>query len=256
MRKKGLIIRLAAGIMALSAVSCMKEDNTLRYNNATMGNIVEGTFLSDQGNSLNIVEQTCPGKLDTMMRAFIICDVLNNTAGKEKEFDIRLNYIANVLTKDALPSSTISDMSTLKNDPLVIRDIWVSGGYINMLVTTPVASKDGKKHEINLIWDQTNMTEGTYRFQISHNAQGEVLKENADNSNMSLASAYASFPLNKIIKEDEATVILEWQSYIINGSMISAKSESQRIERTYFKNTFEQVPSSSATETVSALNIE
>lgn len=67
---------IAACAAAFSAVSCTK-DNTIRYNNATMGNIVNGTFISDQGNTFTIVDQTCPGKLDTMKRAFVICDILS-----------------------------------------------------------------------------------------------------------------------------------------------------------------------------------
>lgn len=59
------IIAIAAGIAALAAASCSK-DNTIRYNNATMGNVVNGKFTSDQGNRFNVVDQTCAGKLDTM----------------------------------------------------------------------------------------------------------------------------------------------------------------------------------------------
>ena len=52
---KRLIIFIVAGIAALAATSCDK-DNTLRYNNFTMGNIVDGKFVSDQGNTFNVVE--------------------------------------------------------------------------------------------------------------------------------------------------------------------------------------------------------
>ena len=62
------IAGIAAGIIALAAVSCSKDD-TIRYNNATMGNIVDGRFVSDQGNIFNVMEQNCSGKLDTMKRA-------------------------------------------------------------------------------------------------------------------------------------------------------------------------------------------
>lgn len=47
---------MAACIMA--AASCQKDD-TLYYNNLTMGNIVDGRFVSDQGNIFNVVEVAC-----------------------------------------------------------------------------------------------------------------------------------------------------------------------------------------------------
>ena len=58
------IIGCTAALIALAAVSCSK-DTTIRYNNATMGNIVSGRFVSDQGNTFNVVEQNCIGKLDS-----------------------------------------------------------------------------------------------------------------------------------------------------------------------------------------------
>ena len=77
---KRLIIFIVAGIAALAATSCDK-DNTLRYNNFTMGNIVDGKFVSDQGNTFNVVEQTCSGRLDTLERAIILCDILYQEEG-------------------------------------------------------------------------------------------------------------------------------------------------------------------------------
>lgn len=235
-----IIIAMVAGIAALA--SCQK-DETLRYNNATMGNVVNGQFISDQGNRFNVVEQICAGKLDTMKRAFIICDVLNAAEGNE-EFDVRLSYVSPVLTKDAVPSSEINDLSTLKNDPILLTDMWISGGYVNLYMTIPVARSSNKPHEITFVLDQKDQTEGLYTFLIRHNASGEVLKENADNSGMVLAGAYASFPVSSIIKEDTAKIRIKWQSYMVAGQgIVSAKSEEYTADRAYVKGSFEHVPS-------------
>lgn len=238
---KRIIISIAAGMIALA--SCQKDD-TLRYNNATMGNVVNGMFTSDQGNVFNIVEQNCSGKLDTMKRAFVICDVLNAAPEGNKEYDVRLNYISPVLTKEAIPSSEATDPSVLMNDPILLTDIWISGGYVNLHLTVPVARTNGKPHILNFILDQGEKSDSTYTFRIRHDASGEVLKENTDNSSLMLASAYASFPVSSIIKEDTANICIKWQSYIVAGqNIISAKSEEYSIKRTYTKNTFEHVPS-------------
>ena len=78
-RIKGIIIC----IIAAAFISSCKQDETLRYNNLTMGNIVNGTFVSDQGNIFNVVEKTCEGNLEEMERALVICDVLKLKPGTE-----------------------------------------------------------------------------------------------------------------------------------------------------------------------------
>ena len=50
----GKTIMILAAAAAL--ISC-KQDETLMYNNMTMGNVIDGTFVSDQGNIFNIVER-------------------------------------------------------------------------------------------------------------------------------------------------------------------------------------------------------
>ena len=71
---------IAAAMIFLAAISC-KEDETLRYNNMTMGNAVEGTFVSDQGNIFNVVENPCKGDILAAERSLVVCDVLNKTKG-------------------------------------------------------------------------------------------------------------------------------------------------------------------------------
>ncbi len=249
MRKtKGLIFILAAAVIGLAATSCAKENNTLRYNNATMGNIVNGVFMSDQGNIFNVTEQTCEGRLDTMKRAFIICDVLQNTADKEKEYDIRLNYIGRVLTKDAIAKSEIADLETYMNDPIVLIDFWFSGGYANMYLMVPVKRNDGKSHEINLLHEKK---ENGYKFIVRHDAAGEILKEDGSNSDLIFAYAYASFPISSIISEDTAKVEIEWNSYSVSGSIVTAKTKILTADDEYKKSAYEQVPPTAYSNTLS-----
>ena len=168
------ILAITACLTALAAASCTK-DNTIRYNNATMGNIVNGTFTSDQGNIFTIVDQTCPGKLDTMKRAFVICDILTQKTGTENEYEVRMNYISPVLTKDAIFTSTLSQ--ELANDPIILQSYWVSGGYINIYFAVPVIAESKIKHYINFEYDDTVSKEGTYTFHIRHDSNGEEFNE-------------------------------------------------------------------------------
>lgn len=237
------IITIAASIAALAAVSCSK-DNTLRYNNMTMGNMVNGKFISDQGNIFKVVEQECTGILDTMKRAFVICDVLNANADAENSYDVRLNYLASVLTKDALPMSTITDNNLLINDPIILDNYWISGGYVNLYVMVPVKINSSAPHVLTFIQDDTVTEPGKYTFIIRHNANGETLKENSNaNNEMTLAGAYASFPIASLIKEKDAQVTLKWESYKVVGSyQVSADSEELSAIRLYSKDSYEQVP--------------
>lgn len=238
---KGIIIALAAGMLV--SASCTKVATELRYNNATMGNVVDGRFTSDQGNLFNVVEQNCSGKLDTMQRAFVICDVIKATEGATSEYDVRLNYMTPVLTKDPISSSEPLDPSAQKEDPLLLSDLWISGGYVNLYITVPIARKDNKIHTMNFILDETEEEKGTYTFIIRHDAAGEVLSETSDNSNLVLAGAYASFPVSSIIKEDSAKIKIKWKSYVVVGqNAVSAKTTDYTVERQYKKGAFEHVP--------------
>lgn len=245
------IIGCTAALIAFATVSCSK-DTTIRYNNATMGNIVSGRFISDQGNTFNVVEQHCLGKLDTMKRAFIVCDILNETEGASNEYDVRLNYIVNVLTKDPVTLSENTDEEKLVNDAIILSDFWISGGYVNAILTVPVKNNSGQKHLINFIHDDTAKTDSSYTFMIRHNAYGEVLKENQnENFDMVLANAYVSFPMSSVIKEDETKLVIKWQGYkIVDSGVVSSKTEEFKIERPYKKGTFEHVPAEKTSATL------
>ncbi len=239
MRKNRLIISVVGCMMALAAVSCAKEDNTIRYNNATMGNIVEGRYITDQGNTFNIVEQNCLGKIDTMKRAFTICDVLSKTEGAENEYDVRLNYISDVLTKKAKSADEIDDMDLYMNDPLILKGLWISGGYLNILVSVSVKYAESKPHELNLVYDKTG---GKYKFMIRHDAAGEIITEDGNNQGIGFALGYASFPISSIIEEKSATIEIEWKSYVYSDGVVSSKTITLKEERDYTKGDFEQIP--------------
>ena len=102
---KRIFLALGITVLSLASVSCAKDD-TLYYSNLTMGNIVDGKFISDQGNIFNIEEQECTGNLESLSRAMILCDVLKKTEGSENEYDIRLIDFVSVLEKDALTLET------------------------------------------------------------------------------------------------------------------------------------------------------
>lgn len=238
--------KLALFASALLLLLSCEEDTTLRYNNVTMADIIEGVIVSDQGNTFNIVEQTCPGNHNEMDRVMIICDVLAKTG--DNEYDIRLTRMADVLRKETkLLSGASEDEETVTRDPVTITDLWISGGYINMYVMFEIVPGSGKSHYMNLLWDQENSKDGKYRFELWHNANGEVFptEEGADNSDFKFGGSYVSFPISQIIEEQEAEITINCLSHkITDGYIWHSETVEHNITRRYSKNTFEHTPAS------------
>lgn len=251
--KKGLNIFIAA-IAAVSIVSSCQKDDTLQYNNATMGNIVDGRFVSDQGNIFNVVDQTCPGDLPSMSRAFVICDVLNRTAaGAENEYDVRVNQIATVLDKKVVSQAEVTE-EMLVQDPIHVEYAWISGGYMNLYIMVPMKAGSDTKHMINLVHegamiDSTSKEEisGTYRFTLRHNSNGDKITPE-QTINYVLGGGYVSFPLNSFIAEKEAKFSIEWVWHKNVGAGLSSEKETRSLVTTYSAEGFQHAPKSTTAQ--------
>ena len=244
-------ICLAAALMCLGAASC-KKDTTIQYANMTMGNVEGSTFVSDQGNIFHIVEHE-GGKLEELLkteRAYILCDVLSKTVGgQDNEYDIRLNDMAKVLTKDIVTLGTEASEEMLKEDPIDMRYCWFSGGYINFYIEFPTKEGSQTSHMINLIQKES---EKGYLFRLTHNAYGDTI-ENSANGRIVRAGGYVSFPISTLIKEDKAEVMVEWRWHKTAGEIISMETEVMGIKGTYTKDGFEH-PTKGAATTMAVMN--
>ena len=258
-----IIAFVSAAILCAGAVSC-KKDPTLQYNNLTMGNVTEGVFTSDQGNIFNVVEQdmACYGRLDTMKRAIILCDVLNQiTGGQENEYDVRLTAMYPVRVKDIILDGKVEDITpnakensgesteegtdegtdqnVYREDPVTISQVWISGGYINMYVTLPYKQSSKTIHEINLIKIETK---DGYAFRLVHNANGETMTDSTMYDFVE-GGGYFSFPISSIITEEEARVRFEWKWYRVLGTSIDLNSTDFYYTEFVYKKGYEHIPS-------------
>ena len=209
--KKILIITFAV----LAAISC-KKDETIRYNNITMGNIDGQTIISDQGNTFDIAESVYEFDFSEYEygRVILSCDVLKKTA--DKRYDIRLTGMASVLTKETVKASTITPESEASvSDHIIIKELWYGGGYINMLVQFARKKDSEKKHIINLVYDDLAVTDGEgkpdYSFILRHNAVGETPDEESRDE-YTRSTGYASFPVSSLITEDKAKISFTWNA--------------------------------------------
>lgn len=240
-------VYVAALAFALAAVSCQKDD-TLQYGNVTMGNVVDGSFVSDQGNSFNVVEQVCVGRIDTMKRAFVVCDVLRKTEGVEGCYDVRLTGLSSVLTKKPLVLSEIAEEEQKVQNPVRIKEMWYSGGYLNMYIMVPQKYGSKQPHLINLVLDDSATKGTSYTFELRHNGFGEVWSE--ENIDYVLAGAYVSFPIGNVISGDSAKVTLNWKWHKTVGSGYSLEIVDKSIEFDWKRESFEQAPLSLASKSV------
>lgn len=246
-----------AAMLGAATVSCQKDD-TIQYDNPTMGNIVDGTFTSDQGNIFNVVEQNCLGRLDTMKRAFVVCDVLKKTAGgADNEYDVRINQIANVLVKNAVPAEE-ADEETMVEDPVHIEYIWISGGYINMFVMFPIRTEGSGSHMINLVYEgeisETPAKDGvgSYRFTLRHNSFGDKIDHESSYQYV-LSGGYVSFPMSTFISEDKANIRIDWLWHKSAGAGLSSETEYKTLTGTFTQDGYQHAPTALASRSVTSV---
>lgn len=244
------IFGLALSVILTVGVSSCKKDTTIAYNNVTMGNVVNGRYVSDQGNIFNIVEQNCNGKIDTMTRVYTVCDILNKTAGgAENEYDVRLNYYIEPLCKSALKLSQMTEeqKKEVGSDPISITKAWFSGGYLNLEFYCEFKSGSKVSHFINLVQNDVVTKDGFYVLKLHHNSYGDS-SNHEDATGLRLGYGYASFPISSILPAgtEEADIELKWDWYIDNQPGYSPELKESSIKGKYKKDGFEHAPAQKA----------
>lgn len=238
---------------AIAALTSCKKDDTLKYNNLTMGNVVDGTFTSDQGNIFTVVEKNCKGELENMKRAIVLCDVLRKVEGTENEYEIRLNQMAEVLAKDPITKTEAdADTEMSVQDPIYIYDRWISGGYINLFLQYETKVGSTKKHLVNLVLDEEELEKGNYVFTLRHNSEGESMVHGA--TNPVLGGSYVSFPITELIKEDRAEITIKFKWYKSIGQGWGSETQENSYKLSYTKGGYEQAPATLASKATTNLN--
>ena len=231
-------------LLALCALTACKKDDTLRYGNMTMGNIHGESIISDQGNTFNIVENLFNINLSSYQseRVMVLCDVLRETAANT--YDIRLTGITEVLAKNVKTMAESTPEENLSaDDPLIIREIWYSGGYLNISIEIAIKRGSESIHYINLIREEDVEKDGEYTFILRHNALGEV--PSADDREYTSSIGYVSFPIANIIKGDEAKLNLKWKSFkATNGWYSFYDSENINKGFNWSRSGYEHTPAS------------
>ena len=274
------IIRIAAALAAFMIMASCAKDDTIRYNNITLGNFVGDKFVSDQGNEFTIVENMTGEKFDGIKRAIMQCDVLRKVQGTENGYEVRVHYVGEVLTKSPVETAVAAaEPKMIVEDPIKIEDAWISGGYLNMYVMFEVQAfpqKEDSKHMVNLVFTESEVGSGKYNLTLRHNSFGETLapaeddsedengtegSEGGDNSEdedpeassqmsvkatdliqWGLSGAYVCFQLSDLIQEQSAQINLIWKEHVIIDNMWMTETHERKATLTYSKDNFEQAP--------------
>ena len=224
---KHIIYTFTVIFLCSCAADMYSDYDSIYDSNVTMGNIVEGKFISDQGLSYNIIDQTCEDKLDGIKRAMISCDIINKI--DEKNYDIILNDVEEIFTKSPIDSTAVTNEDNLIENPINIGEVWYSGGYLNMLISFPVKKDSSQAHLINLVRNDEKSSTGNHEFTFRHNAFGEIIT--TEDIDFVLAGRYVSFPLTHFFKQDETNIqiILNWTSNTTEDGVWSAATKKNKI---------------------------
>ena len=229
-------------LLIIAAFASCKKDDTLRYNNITMGNIDGETIISDQGNTFNIVESLYKVELDKYKRVLLSCDVLSETG--ENTYDVKLNDIIPVLEKEVKTMDDSTEEEDLNvNDPLIIKDVWYSGGYLNLIIEFFYKAGSENPHFINLLHEISG--DGKHIFTLRHNALGELPYEKLADETYYLHGGYVSFPISRVIEGDSADIVLNWKSYKFSpDGQALADSHDETKEYKWTRGGYEHAPRS------------
>jgi len=223
---------------SLFMISSCSEDRTILYNDLEMGDIISGKFVNDAGITFTAVEQECEGRLDTMGRAIIRCDILEKVSASE--YEVRLKEMSKVLKKECLISDEVEDIDALGEDPAFINQAWISAGYLNLASRITFIQNSSKRHLLNLLYDKTRDNTDTLHFELRHNAYGECYPttgmieagtEVPEGAGYSVGVAYASFPIMKFLPEgkDSIPIKIKYTWYVTVNDEITPDTYTKEV---------------------------
>ena len=211
-------------ISATMMTSCLDESDAL-YSETTMGNIESGKFVTDAGLTYTFTHQNCDGRIDTLKRAIVACDVLEKTS--ETTYNACLNSFAPVMVRAPRRMSAYSD-EVLGTDAINLAQGWFSGGYLNAFYYISAFSGSSTVHTIDLAFNDVRSSKSdTLFFELRHNGYGEVFDNVLYGDAWVIASGYASFPIDQLIPsgKSSAPVSISWSWYRQTGDAYITERE-------------------------------
>ena len=219
------ISRFVLFAMLLSVVgltSCLDDDkHEWLHMKESWGTVIgtqeEFKIVTDLGNTLLVVENNDPSfQIEDSMRVVVTFTELEQRG--ENVFDIRINAIRELLTKDPLYSSQLNEqqVDSVGNDPIEALYAWFGNGqYLNIEFGIYFSDLQ-KSHMLNLVVDEEHSTDEQVYVQLKHNAFDDDVRKYEGYGRV-------SFDIADLIPEgkDQIIVVLEWKDYAYLPQTIS-----------------------------------
>ncbi|MDD4032775.1 MAG: NigD-like protein [Bacteroidales bacterium] len=210
--KHFLNLMILMGLMAILLPSCIKDDDNDWGNYYISYGVVQSsgsgfTILTDEGKILTILENRYPGyQLVSGKRLVVNYTIL---ATKDFGYDVRINELSDLLTKNPVLSSTLSALQqdSIGHDPVEVSDMWFGGEkYLN--INFEVYRNDPNlKHFINLVVDENTSASNRKVLQFRHNAY--------EDNTITRAPGRVSFDVSSLLPDgmDSIKLVIEWRTY-------------------------------------------
>jgi hypothetical protein len=113
------------------------------------------------------------------MRVLANYEILSDKDKSKKVYEVKVNGFYQLLSKPLVNESFILEdeaarRDSIGNDPFCVVDAWFGGDYLNIDFNLYYSRSSGKKHMINLIYDDTRQVSDTLYLTLRHNAYGEI----------------------------------------------------------------------------------
>lgn len=198
-------LKIAVILILILTVSCEKNDDYYSLSDIwiSLGFIDQSqsdgsfTIQLDNGDTLFPVANAVPYfKTKDSMRVMANFTILDEVDESENRFFVKINNLYEILYKEIIPI-TNNNSDSLGNDPVKIKDIWISNNILNIEFNYTGGEKI---HFINLAYSEESLTDPQQPIELDfrHNAYSDNGKYNLQ--------GLVSFNLNKLKQSTSDTV--------------------------------------------------
>ncbi len=244
---------LFALLSAVGLTSCLDDDKHEWLHMKECWGTVIGTqnefkIVTDLGNTLMVVENGDPSfQVEDSMR--VVANFTELEQKGENVYDIRINAMRQLLTKDPLYSSQLNEqqVDSVGYDPIEMLYAWFGGPYLNIEFGAYFSDMQ-KAHMLNLVVDEERSTDERVYVTLTHNAFGDA--------RMYRGYGRVSFNIADLLPEgkDQIVVVLGWTDYAQLPQTTSGNFRYSKNETTL--ETYTLLRKGSISETASTLSVQ
>jgi len=208
-------------VSAFMFFGCMDDSDDAYVSYGVIKNVSSSDnyqILTDKGNTLVVTKSHSSEAIENDKRVLVNFEIKSDKEKSKKVYEVEVNGFYQLLSKPLVPESFIQAAEETRRDSIG-RDAfinvyaWFGGEYLNINFETYFSEYSGRKHLINLVWDDTRTDSDTLYLTLCHNAYGE--KPAYNDMHLFKGAGRCSFRLTDLVHADVASkpVRLQWQEY-------------------------------------------